>query len=328
MGKLGRSESRERRRNLARRTLFGVLFLALLAGGCATGKEKASPPQGEEPRYAAVDARGVKVAFAHPPKTVVALTPSDVEVLFALGLDEEILAVGEFCNYPDAANQKKRLGSGQNTSVEQIIALKPELLFLTRDSKVQEYADQAEKAGIKVFVTSAQNLAQTYDTILATGTLVGKKSEAEDLVENMKNRIQALETAVAARQQNQEPVRVYFEVSPLVYGLWTCGQGSFQNEALELIGAQNIFRDITSWQQVSEEEVIVRNPQVIVTSASDYGVGDPVAEIKARPNWQTIEAIRNGRVYLMEDDTLARPAPRLVEGIERLYQAIYEEGNG
>lgn len=300
-----------------RHLLFGgIVVLACVLTGCASQEQ--TKKTGE---FKATDYLGVEVAFDQAPQSIVCLSPSDTEVLFALGLDKEIIAVGEYCNYPEAAAQKTVLGSGDNTSIEQILALQPDLLITPYISaKMEEFTRLLSGSNCQLFVTNPTTLVETYDTILAVGNLTGKGEKAEEIVDNMKARVQSMEN----KKQGRQAYRVYFEVSPLQFGLWSAGTGTFQDEALQCVGSQNIFADIKGWSAISEEEVIARNPQVIITSTSDYP-GDPVAEILSRPNWQEVDAVKNKRVYLIDNDTLVRPTPRLIEGIENLAKFLYED---
>ena len=121
---------------------------------------------------------------------------------------------------------------------------------------------------------------------------------------------------------------VYFEVSPLEYGLWTAGADTFMNEIAELLGLRNAFADVSGWAEISEEQVLERNPDYIVTISMYFGEGPtPVEEILGRAGWQNVTAVKNGAILHLENNELSRPSYRLVDGARALYQFVYGASN-
>ena len=119
---------------------------------------------------------------------------------------------------------------------------------------------------------------------------------------------------------------VYFEVSPLQYGLWTAGTSTFMDEIANMMGLKNCFADVTGWSEISEEQVLERNPDYIVTISMYYGEGPtPEEEILARPGWENVTAVKNGKILNLQNNELSRPAPRLAEGAQALYDFVYGE---
>ena len=118
---------------------------------------------------------------------------------------------------------------------------------------------------------------------------------------------------------------VYFEVSPLQYGLWTAGKGTFMNEIAEMVGLKNCFDDLEGWASISEEQVLERNPDYIVTITMYFGEGPtPIEEILARPGWENVTAVKNEDILLLPNNELSRPAPRLTEGAQMLFDFVVE----
>ena len=117
---------------------------------------------------------------------------------------------------------------------------------------------------------------------------------------------------------------MYFEVSPLEWGLWTSGADTFLDELAQIVGLTNAFSDVTGWAEISQEQVLARDPDYIVTTAAYYGEGElPVDEIVAREGWQDLKAVKNGAVYNADADMTSRPGPRLLDAAQDLFDFVY-----
>ena len=316
-----------------------VLILSgVMASGCAGGKiaeipapqpapvqtsePEAAPTAPEEPGIVITDMSGREVRLDAPATKVVALTAADVETLFAIGAGDLLVGRGEYCNYPPEALDVQSVQSGYETNIEQIIALQPQLLIMSMMDQSEDQVRQCEDAGVTVFVTDAQDIAGTYTAIDSIGRLVGKEAEAAGVIDEMKATFADLVSKAAAAGGEQKSI--YFEVSPLEFGLWTTGQGTFMNEVAELLGIRNIFDDVTGWAEISEEQVLERNPDYILTVGMYFGDGPtPVESILMRPGWESITAIKNEAILNLTEDELSRPGPRLALGAKMLYEFVY-----
>ncbi len=268
------------------------------------------------------DMTGRSITLAEPATRVVALTPSDCEILFAIGAGDTLVGRGEFCDYPAEVLELPAVQSGNETNLEQIIALQPQLLVMNTMAQTEEQVAQLEAAGIQVVVNDAKNIAGVYQSIELLGALMGKTDSAAQVVEGMKGTVAEVSAAVAELEPAEKSI--YFEVSPLEYGLWTAGQGTFMHEAAELLELVNTFEDVTGWGEVSEEQVLERDPDFIVTVAMYFGEGlTPLEEIKARPGWENVSAIRNDALLNLANNELSRPGPRLADGVKMLYDFVY-----
>jgi len=265
------------------------------------------------------DMTGREVTLAEPATKVVALTASDCEILFALSAGDTLVGRGTYCDYPAEVLDVVTVESGYETNIEQIIALEPQLVLMSTMAQTEEQVNMLETAGIAVAVSEATDIAGVYEAIVLIGALTGKDAEAAALVAEMQAAFEALAATPVSGS-------IYFEVSPLQYGLWTAGQGTFMQEIAELLGLTNIFGDLDGWVQVSEEQVLDRNPDYIFTTTTDYGVEpSPVDEILARAGWENVTAVQNLDVIGGFGDALTRPGPRLVEGAQMLLDAINAE---
>lgn len=271
--------------------------------------------------YTVTDSRGVEVTFEKVPERIISLLPSDTEIIYALDEGDKLIAVSEYCNYPEDTNNKTKLQSGDRTSIEAVIGMSPDLVIAGRMDQTVDQFKQLEDAGIRVFVTDAYNIEDTYKIIDMLGAVLKKENKATDVINSMKQDFEDVKEQVKNKPQST----VYIEISPLKYELWTCGKGTFHDEILTIIGVTNIFSDVDGWQKVSEEQVLNRNPEIIITTSGPMfdSEADTVNEIKNRANWGVVDAVKNGKVFTTDSDAIQRPGPRLATAAKELMKIIY-----
>lgn len=297
-----------------------VVFLLILAltvtlGGCG-GKEKADAPTKSTD---ITDMTGQVIQLDVPVKRIVVLTASDCEILYALGVGDRIVGRGEYCDYPAEALDVTAVQSGSDTNVEQIIALEPQVVFMSNMDQTDEQIKAIKNAGIQVVVSDAQNIEGVYTAIELIGKVVGKETEAADLVAEMKGTFDSIK----ADKDDSEKKTVYFEVSPLEYGLWTAGTGTFMDEIARMAGLKNIFSDVSGWAEISQEQVIERDPDYIVAIPMSFdGSSGLKQEIMDRKGWENMKAIKNGAIYIANSDEITRPGPRLAKAASALYSFV------
>ena len=290
-------------------TLLVLTLLGTLVAGCGLAQGTG---------VTVTDMMGRTVTLDAPATRIVALTAADCEILSALGAGDTLVGRGEYCDYPAAVLDVPSVQSGSETNLEQIIALKPQVLLMGAMAQSEEQVSQLEAAGIRVVVSNAQDIAGTYAAVNLIGALMGKNAEAATLVKSMQENFATLQQAAVGSGKT-----VYFEVSPLQYGLWTAGKGTFMDEIATMLGLTNIFADVNGWAEVSEEQVLERNPDYIVTISMYYGEGPtPTDEILARSGWQDLTAVKNANVLNLANNELTRPGPRLTDGAKMLSDFI------
>ncbi|MDD3409966.1 MAG: ABC transporter substrate-binding protein [Eubacteriales bacterium] len=274
-----------------------------------------------ESAVAVTDMMGRDIALDAPATRVVALTAADCEILYALGAGDTLVGRGEYCDYPAEVSDVPAVQSGAETNIEQIIALEPQVVLMSTMAQTVEQNQALENAGIRVVVSEATDISGVYEAIRVIGAVVGKTAEADALVASMQDGFAAL----AAKAQPSGKT-VYFEVSPLEYGLWTAGSGTFMDELAATLGLTNAFADVSGWGEISAEQVLARDPDYIVTIAMYYGEGlTPVEEICSREGWQDLKAVRANAVFNADSNQISRPGPRLLEAAQALYDFVYGE---
>ena len=293
------------------RKLVALLLAALLALclGCAAA---------EGASIAITDMYGREVTLDEPATRIVALTASDCEILCALGCGEALVGRGMYCDYPESVLALPVVQSGADTNIEEILALNPQVVLMSDMSQSKDMVDALEANGVKVVVSSADRIEEVYAAIRMIGALMGRDAEAEALIADM----QATFDGIAAGSENTGKT-VYFEVSPLQWGLWAAGSNTFMDELAAMCGLTNAFADVDSWGSVSEEQVIARDPDYIVTITMYYGEGPtPVEEIMGRTGWEGMKAVRNGDILNADSNAVSRPGPRLKDAALELYNFL------
>ena len=301
-----------------------AMTMVLTLAACGSSGKSSGPIK-------VTDMTGREITLEKPAERIVALTASDCEILYAVGAGDLLVARGTYCDYPEEVQALPELGSGADTNVEDIIAMKPDVLLMSTMAQTEEQVAALEAAGIAVVVSDAQTIDGTYDAIRIIGKLTGKDDNAEKVISDMKATFDGLKAQVAAKNipEGEKPT-IYFEISPIYWGLWAAGGGSFMNEVAEMLGMRNIFADGGAWEMISEEQVIAANPDYIVTITMYYGdeYASAEAEIMARPGWENITAVKNGAILLLPNNELSRPAPRLADGAQMLFDFVYGEAAG
>ncbi len=294
--------------------LTALLLIAVLALSVC-------PVLAENTGVTVTDMMGREITLTAPATRIVALTAADCEILCALGCEDALVGRGEYCDYPASVLDKPSVQSGYETNIEQIIALEPQVVLMGTMAQTTEQVEALENAGIRVVVSDAQNIEGVYTAIRLIGALMGKDAEAEEMVSGMQNAF----ADIAAKSENTGKT-VYFEVSPLQWGLWTAGKNTFMDELAAMCGLTNAFADVEGWAAISEEQVLERDPDYIVTITMYYGEGPtPVEEIKGREGWDSLKAVQNDAILNADNSEISRPGPRLQDAAETIYDFVYGE---
>lgn len=267
------------------------------------------------------DAVGEEVTLEAAPDKIISMIPSNTEILFALGMDEEIIGVNDFESYPEEAVEKEKIG-GMEFNVEKILSLDPDIVFAHESivGMAEAGLQQLRDSDVLVYVVSdAKNFNETYTTIEQIGQVTGKFAEAQAIVEEMKAKVEDIQAKVS-KVETKKTVFVETSDAPVIY---TTGNATFMQEILNMLNATNIMEDQEGWIKIDPEEIVSRNPDVMLITY-DYGEGI-VEKVKQRDGFDTVTAIQNDAVVQVDEDTTSRQGPRLAEGLEEVAKAIYPE---
>lgn len=249
----------------------------------------------------------------------ISLAPSTTEILFALGLKDEIVGVSSFCNYPPEAKSKEKVGTFSQPNIEKILSLKPDIVFCTGLEQAPAVRELSQLK-IKVYVSDPANLQELFVSMREIGRLTQRDREAEALVRQMQADIEEINSQVRLIPPKKRP-KVFVEIwnDPLM----TIGANSFVDELITLAGGTNIARDTKKpYSYFSPEQVIKRNPDVILLTYMSQG--QPRQILKGRLGWGVILAVERNRIYNdINPDILLRPGPRLIEGLKELHKRLY-----
>src|SRR4030042_778718 len=304
-----------RRQFLSRGTnglLVALLSTALVLTACGPG--------GQTPTQYVFDDLGRLVAINGTPQRIISLAPSNTEILCALGLGERIVGVTDYCDYPPEALNKTKVGGYANPDAEKIVALNSDLVLVAHGTPM-DVINNLVGLGLTVFGIKTTDLDDLLNDVRRIGEITDTEAEAQALTFEMESRIQAV--ANQTDELEQRP-RVFYIVwhDPL----WTAGSGTFINELIEKSGGVNIFQNVTGYPTISIEEVIARDPEIIITSEWSYEWAINASELASTNASQT------GRIYTCEDDLVQRPGPRLIDGLEWfahfIHPEIFEEPEG
>ncbi|UOE55709.1 ABC transporter substrate-binding protein [Bacillus sp. CMF12] len=320
------------------RKFYAFLLTMLLAAGVLAGcGESAEQPKEEKKVEEGQNAGGEATAFPvtikdaldneivieSKPERIVSMIPSNTEIAFELGLGEEVVGVSDFDNYPPEATEKEKIG-GMEFNVEKIISLNPDLVLAHASSAHNSEAglQQLRDAGVTVLVVNdAKSFDQVFESIEMVGTAAGEKDKAEQLVSDMKSKLEEIKTkAQGIKEEDRKSVFVEVSPAPEIY---TAGTKTFMDEMLSAINAENIITE-EGWPKMDPEAIIERNPDVIITTHGYY-TEDAVGNVMSRDGWQDITAVKNKQVADVDSDMVTRSGPRIIEGVEELAKAVYPD---
>jgi iron complex transport system substrate-binding protein len=272
---------------------------------------------------------GYVTEFTSVPSRIVSLAPTNTEILYALGAGDKVVAVTDYDEYPYnftawiAAGNITSVGQFESPNREVIVSLNPDLILAA--SLQKDLVINLRDNGYKVLVLAPSSLNGVMQDISFVGRAINKTAEAATLVSNMSNRINTIANKVA----NATMPKVYYEVWYDPTSLWSVGSQSFENELISKAGGVNLFaNESLGYFQASTEAVITRNPDWIIlpygheAGGSFWGTLD---DVKARPGWDSINAVKNDHFIEIDANLLAHAGPRLVDALEQIARAIHPE---
>lgn len=299
-----------------------ILFLLSLSiYGCSAQTGQVLTPTSQAIEL--VDGLGRTVQLPAPATRIVSLAPSNTEILFAIGAGEQVVGRDDFSDYPAEAQNLPGVGGGfGDYNIEAIVDLQPDLV-LAAEINTPEQVKALADLGITVYLLSnPTTLEEMYGNLELVGRLAGKSEQARDLVESLKGRVAAVDELIS--QVDSKPT-VFYELDGTDPSKpWTAGAGTFIDALIARAGGVNITSDLTGqYMQFSIEELLVRDPEIILLGDAAYGVTPE--SVAQRTGWTDLQAVKNNRIYPFDDNLVSRPGPRLVDGLEELARLIHPE---
>lgn len=250
------------------------------------------------------------------PRRIISLAPNITEILFALGVNDRIVGVSSFCDYPESAKQKPKVGGLSNPSLEAVVALRPDMVFLTHDGNPKAFEERLRSLKIRTLVIEARRISDLPQGIRKIGSEVGSMAEAEHLAADIEKRIddyKVRQQATGSRGKKTGKEKALFIIWP--DPLIVAGPGTTADEALTLLGLNNIAGSAAiAYPKFSIEEILRQGPDLIFIGKGN-GM-DKVADGLLR-RLKSVPAVRSGRVFYV-GDYLYRLGPRTMKGVDEL----------
>ena len=322
---------------MLRKTLILTLLIALLTACAPQATPTVVPaateipatqaateiPATEAPGLTLTDGLGREVQLDGPAQKIVSLAPSITEMLFAVGAGAQVVGRDDFSDYPAEASNVTSIGSTYgDLNTEAIVALEPDLV-IAAEINTPEQVKSLEDLGIAVYyLKNPVTFAEMYEQVKWFGQLTGHEDEAGALAESLAARVDAVTEAVA--NVTEKPT-VFYEIDGTDPSKpWTTGPGTFMDTMITMAGGVNIGGVLSdSYAQISVEEIVLQNPDVIVLGDTAFGV--TIESIAERAGWADLTAVQGNQVFAFDDNLASRPGPRLVDGLEALLKILHPE---
>ena len=293
---------------MIRKSLLFALVLSLLLHIPAEGKDRLL-----------TDETGRKVKIPYPARRIISLAPSITEILFALGLNEEIAAITNFCDYPEAVLGKPRIGGFVNPDTEKIVSLKPDLIIGIRDGNRMDTVHRLNDFGFPVYLIDPKGFDGVLGTIKNIGDVVGREKESRRLIKEL---VDKRENMITLTRSLSKP-KVFFQVGdvPLI----TVGKGTLADDLIRLAGGRSISEnELVSYPSYGIETILARAPEIIIMTSME-SKKDHMNLVKKWQNWKSIPAVKMNAIYVIDSNLVDRPTPRIAEGLEALVRIIHPE---
>jgi iron complex transport system substrate-binding protein len=265
------------------------------------------------------DDAGMTIVFNSTPPRIVSLSPSNTEILAALGLLDQVVGVTEVCDYPPEVKNKTRIGGYSSISIEKVAAVRPDLVIAS-DLTPKETITRLREIGLLVVVIAPRNIDHVMRDIRMVGEITGTKTRADELAADLSHRIAAAHPSPLP--ENRPTVAHVVWHKPL----YVSGNNTLQNDVIVHAGGVNVFSDHSGWSTVSLEEFLLTNPDIIIVSSGggmDVSEKDVILEeFMTNPQYASLTAVKNNHVYAVNADIISRPGPRIADAAEEVARII------
>ena len=287
--------------------------------------DKPSVPSGAWEEITVTDGFGYTITISARPERIVSLAPANTEILFAVGAGDRVVAVTEYCTFPEEAATLPVIGGYSTINIERIVAANPDLIFAYHGNG-EENINYLKHLGYNVITLNADSIAGTLHDIRLVGEAVGCTETAEKLVSDMEVRLSAVSEKLAGIPESEKPTMVH---SMWTDPLWVSGNHTFQNEMIQYAGGINAVVTTEGWGIVTLEKFLLIDPDIIFVDTG-MGMGEGAQDVLknyflTEPRLSTLTAVQNGHVYAVNADIIDRGGPRLVDGVEAIASIAHPE---
>ena len=269
-----------------------------------------------------IDDSGNPIMAAPPAERIISLAPANTEIVYALGLEDRLVGVTDFCNYPPAAKNKSKVGGFSTVDIEKTVALKPDLV-LASEIHNKSVTPQLQKMGFRVVSIYPKTVKGAINDITLTGRLAGADKAAATLTASLQKRVDAVSAVTAGLTPGQRP-RTLLMIwnNPLM----VAGNSTLIDDIIRLAGGTNIASAIDGFGAMNLESIISADPQVIIVPTSMGKSSNPLWDfVTTDPRMSNTSAIKNGRVYKIEGDLIYRHSPRCISALEQTASFLHPD---
>jgi len=290
-----------------------LLMIVLAWSGCRSHSTESPASADTFSTREVTDDLGRRVVVPTKIRRIVSLAPSLTENIFAVGAGDRLVGDTTYCNYPEEAKSIQKVGDTLSPNLETIVALKPDVVFVSTASQLESFKNVLEQNHIAVYVTNPNSLDAVLTDLRTLGDLLGTVDRTSELLNELQERI----AGVTQNVEGERAVPVFVQISK--EPLFTIGKDSFVTALVAKAGGRSVTADVASgYPKLSKETAVALNPEVIILSESDDN---------REPNevFKNSTAVKTGRVYKINADVLSRPGPRLVEGLEKIARDLHPD---
>lgn len=298
--------------------IVAVLALSLVSGMAGCGKQAAEEPAAPSASFpvTVTDDAGREVTVDTRPERIVSLAPANTEILYSLGVLDRVVGVTTFDDYPPEVSALEKMGDFVTPNLEAITAVRPDLILVTTGVQA-DVIEKLENTGAAVVAIDPQSLEAVYASIGIVGAVTGEPAKAAEVVAEMKDELALIQEAI-----DVEPVTCFIEIAQ--DPLFTAGAGTFINDLIEQAGGENIVTD-EGYVAYSLEQLVTDDPEVYL--ATKGSMSDP-AQLEKRSGYASLTAVKGERVYVLDDNLVSRPGPRVIQGIRQIAEALHPDAFG
>lgn len=276
------------------------------------------------------DAQHHKIVIKQRPRRIISLAPNVTESLFAIGAGDRVIADTTYCRYPQKALTLPKVGGYIDPNTEKVVGMAPDLVIAARGTR-EDILDHMRAIGLTLFCVDCSNLNGVTVSLKQIGRIVGASDAANRLAASLDARQEAVRKTAARLPAAQRPATLFlFSLNDT----FSAGPGSHIDDFIQLAGGRNVAaRTRLPWPQLSMEAIVAANPQVIlVLNAKSMGerkniltTQKALAVLRGKAQWRNLDAVKHGRVVVLDDDSMTIPGPRLIEGLEATARALHPE---